>query len=188
MESEFGAAAARSDPGLDLATRIRAGDPQAEEEFAKPCRRGLLVIANVRSRDQEAVRDLTQEILIAVLKALRESQFRDATKLKAFVHRTARNLINNYIRSKSRQPECELNSVVERSGDLVEKLESADRHRLIPSRTGELRSHRPADSPPVFGGWSFSCRSSSAAGAFAGCGASAPVGPFWSSNRKGRTS
>src|SRR4051794_41287867 len=108
MESESAAAAARYDRGLDLATRIQAGDRVAEEEFVNTYRRGVMIIATVRTRDRETARDLTQEILIAVLKALRDGQLREATKLAAFVHGTARNLINNYIRSKSRRPECDL--------------------------------------------------------------------------------
>jgi RNA polymerase sigma factor (sigma-70 family) len=142
MESESAAAAARYDRGLDLATRIQAGDRVAEEEFVNTYRRGVMIIATVRTRDRETARDLTQEILIAVLKALRDGQLREATKLAAFVHGTARNLINNYIRSKSRRPECDLDSVVEPSADPVEKLESADRHRLI---RRELESFGPTD-------------------------------------------
>jgi RNA polymerase sigma factor (sigma-70 family) len=142
MESESGAAAARTDSGLDLATRIHAGDRTAEEEFANTYRRGVMVIATVRTRDREAARDLTQEILIAVLKALREGQLRESAKLAAFVQGTARNLINNYIRSKSRRPECDLDSVVEPTADPVEKLESADRHRLV---RRELESFGPTD-------------------------------------------
>ena len=142
MKSESGAAAARSSPGLDLAARIRAGDRQAEEEFATAYGRAVMVIATVRTRDREAARDLAQEIVIAVLKALRDGQLREETKLTAFVHGTARNLINNYIRSKSRRPECDLDSVVEPSSDPVEKLECADRERLI---RRELESFGPMD-------------------------------------------
>jgi len=131
MESESGAAAARYEPGLDLATRIQAGDRAAEEEFVNAYRRGIMVIATVRTRDRETARDLTQEILIAVLKALREGQLREATKLAAFVQGTARNLINNYIRLKSRRSECDLDSVEEPHADPVEKLEAAERQRLI---------------------------------------------------------
>jgi RNA polymerase sigma factor (sigma-70 family) len=142
MESEFGTAAARSDPGVDLPSRIQAGDSGAEEEFVNAYGRGVMVVATVRTRDREAARDLTQEILIAVLTALRDGQLREASKLSAFVQGTARNLINNYLRSRTRRPECDLESVVEPSADPVEKLESAERHRLI---RRELESFGPTD-------------------------------------------
>ena len=71
-------------------------------------RRGVFVIAVARTRDREAARDLTQEILIAVLKALREGRLRDSEKLSAFIQGTARNLINNYLRTKVRHAEVEL--------------------------------------------------------------------------------
>src|SRR5215468_11211998 len=119
MDSESAAAPAKIDAGVDLVPRIQAGDPLAEEEFVKRYRRGLLVIAGVRTRDREAARDLTQEILIAVLKALREGQLREAEKLSAFVHGTARNIINNYLRVKTRRSETDLDGVTEPSIDPV---------------------------------------------------------------------
>ena len=59
---------------LSLVARIRAGDCLAEDELINTYRRGVLVIATARTRDREAARDLAQEVLIAVLKALREGQ------------------------------------------------------------------------------------------------------------------
>ena len=142
MENESAAAPAKIDAGVDLVPRIQAGDPLAEEEFVKRYRRGLLVIAGVRTRDREAARDLTQEILIAVLKALREGQLREAEKLSAFVHGTARNIINNYLRIRARRPESDWDSVVEPRVDPVEQLESEDRRQLV---RRELQSFSPAD-------------------------------------------
>src|SRR5258705_12513314 len=84
-----------------LARRILAGDRSAEDELVNTYRRGVFVIAVARTRDREAAHDLTQEILIAIIKALREGQLREATKLTAFIQGTARNLINNYLRVKA---------------------------------------------------------------------------------------
>lgn len=142
MESESAAAPAKVDVGVELVPRIQTGDPLAEEEFVKTYRRGLLVIAGVRTRDREAARDLSQEILITVLKALRAGQLREAGKLSSFVHGTARNIINNYLRVKARRPESDLDGVVEPAIDPVEQLESEDRRRLV---RRELQSFSPAD-------------------------------------------
>ena len=142
MESEFGTAQAGSNLCLDLAARIRAGDRLAEEEFCKTYQRGVLLLATARTRDREAARDLTQDILMAALKALRQGQLHDPEKLGAFVNGTARNLVNNYLRSKARWGESDLESVPEPSTDPVEDLESADWRRRI---SREVESFGPTD-------------------------------------------
>jgi len=142
MGIEAGTASDRTDLGLDLATRIQAGDPLAEEEFCNTYRRGVLLIATIRTRDREAALDLTQEVLIAVLMSLREGQIRETAKLAAFVQGTARNLINNYLRSRIRRAESDLESIQEPSSDPVEEIESEDRRRLI---RRELESFAPTD-------------------------------------------
>jgi RNA polymerase sigma factor (sigma-70 family) len=117
-----------------LAERILAGDRAAEDELVSTYRRGVFVIAVARTRDREAALDLTQEILIAVLKALRGDRLRDSEKLAAFIQGTARNLINNYLRTKVRHAEVELNVELndEACGpDPVEELESLERRRLV---------------------------------------------------------
>ena len=113
-----------------LAQRILAGDRSAEDELVSTYRRGVFVIAVARTRDREAALDLTQEILIAILKALRGGQLRDSAKLAAFIHGTARNVINNYLRTKAHHPEVELDDDAH-TGDPVEELESLERRRLV---------------------------------------------------------
>ena len=126
--------AATPAPAL-LAHRILSGDRSAEDELAITYRRGVFVIAVARTRDREAAADLTQEVLIAVLKALREGQLRDADKLAAFIQGTARNLINNYLRAKSHHPEVELDDEAH-SSDPVEELEALERRRLVRHELG----------------------------------------------------
>jgi|SRR5215469_9486413 len=142
MLGESGTVPVKLEPGVDLPARILAKDRLAEEEFCNAYRRGVLLVAIARTRDREAARDLTQEILMAVLKALREGQLREPGKLGAFVGGTARNLINNYLRSRALRPESELESIPEPSCDPVEELELADRRRLIRS---ELESFGAMD-------------------------------------------
>ncbi len=113
-----------------LGQRIRAGDRSAEDELISTYRRGVFVIAVARTRDREAALDLTQEILIAILKALRDGQLRESAKLAAFIQGTARNLINNYLRTKAHHVEIELDDEAH-SADLVEELESLERRRLV---------------------------------------------------------
>ncbi|HVN17670.1 MAG TPA: sigma-70 family RNA polymerase sigma factor [Dongiaceae bacterium] len=114
-----------------LATRIREGDPAAEEELVKTYRRPVLVIALARTRDRDTANDLSQEILIAVLKALRGGQIRDGEKLGAFIQGTARNIINNHLRSRSRHPEVDIDGIDIPAGDPIDQMESSERQRLM---------------------------------------------------------
>lgn len=115
----------------ELAARIRAGDPASEEEFVSVYRRRILMIATVRTRDNESARDLTQEILMAVLQSLRAGQLREAEKLSAFVQGTARNLINNYLRTRSRRAECTLEGISIADKDSILEQEGEERRRLV---------------------------------------------------------
>jgi RNA polymerase sigma factor (sigma-70 family) len=140
IESET--ALVKTNLGLDLAARIQAGDLQAEDEFCNIYQRGVRLMATTRTRDREAARDLTQEVLVAAVGALRKGKLRDAEKLGAFVSGIARNLVNNYLRSKMRRPESELESVPEPSADPVDGLELADMRRRI---VQELKGCSPTD-------------------------------------------
>jgi RNA polymerase sigma-70 factor (ECF subfamily) len=125
-----------------LVARIRAGDSAAEGELVNAYRRGVFLMASARTRDREAARDLTQDVFIAVLKALRSGQLRESDKLEAFIQGTARNLINNYLRTQARRSESELDSIEIPGPDPVIELESAERERLV---RHELASFKIAD-------------------------------------------
>lgn len=114
-----------------LVERIRSGDPAAEEALVVQYRRQILLIATVRTRDREAAHDLAQETLMAVLQAARAGQIREAEKLAAFIQGTARNLINNYLRSRARLSECNLEAVHEAGSDSVAEREFQERRRLV---------------------------------------------------------
>jgi RNA polymerase sigma factor (sigma-70 family) len=87
-----------------LVDRVRQGDTLAEEAIVLRFDRRIRALAVNRTRDREVARDLAQETLIQVLSALRGGQLRDAEKLGAFIFGIARNVINNYLRSRGRQP------------------------------------------------------------------------------------
>jgi RNA polymerase sigma factor (sigma-70 family) len=131
MDTVFQPAFEDLSPAALLVRRIRAGDRSAEEELVKQYRPGVLTIAAARTRDYEAARDLTQEIFIHVLKAVREGQLREPEKLSAFIQGIARNVINNFLRSRTRSVECALDPAELPGKDMIEELESAERHRLL---------------------------------------------------------
>jgi RNA polymerase sigma factor (sigma-70 family) len=116
---------------VSLVMRIQGGDQTAEEALAALYSRRIYAIVVCRTRDREAAKDLTQEILMAVLGAIRAGRIREGEKLAAFVQGTARNIISNHMRSRARHAECPLSELDLYARDLVEELESADRQRLI---------------------------------------------------------
>ena len=91
-----------ADACLALFERIRLGDAAAEDELVESFGGRVYAMALARTRDREASRDLVQDVLWAVVQALRGGHLRAPDKLAAFVSGTARNLINNYCRTRAR--------------------------------------------------------------------------------------
>jgi len=85
----------------------------------------------MRTHDREAARELVQDVLMAVVGALRKGQLQDKDKLAAFVHGTARNLINNRLRLESQRPPLEPLSDDLTQANLTDQLEDAERVRLV---------------------------------------------------------
>jgi RNA polymerase sigma factor (sigma-70 family) len=114
-----------------LVDRIRSGDGTAEEELVRYVSPRVFAMLMARTRDREAARDLLQDVLIAVLRSVREGALRDSGRLVPFVHGTARNLVNNYFRDKVREPKTE-----ELSDDYAgianhDALEAEERERMV---------------------------------------------------------
>ena len=114
-----------------MAERIRQGDASAETELVREFTQRIFVMSLVRTHDRENARELVQDVLVAVIGALRKGQLQDADKLAAFVHGTARNLINNQLRTESRRPRLEPLSDDLPQACIVEQLEDAERVRLV---------------------------------------------------------
>jgi RNA polymerase sigma-70 factor, ECF subfamily len=90
-----------------LVSRLAQGDPAAESllvEYFGPRLRAMMM---ARTRDPELARDLAQDALIALLQALRQGQLRDHERLPAFAHGIARNIVNNFFRTRQREPQSQ---------------------------------------------------------------------------------
>ncbi len=92
-----------SEGAADLADRIRAGDPSAEQELIELYGKRVYAIILARLLDPVVAEDLTQETLIATLEAVRKGKLHEPEKLPAFLRGTARNLCNNHLRGLSRK-------------------------------------------------------------------------------------
>jgi RNA polymerase sigma factor (sigma-70 family) len=87
-----------------LAERIRNHDQSAEEELVRLFSGRVACLVIARTGDREIAPDLTQEVMLAVVLALRDGRMREPERLAAFVCGTARNVVNNYLRTRRRQP------------------------------------------------------------------------------------
>jgi RNA polymerase sigma factor (sigma-70 family) len=115
----------------DLVNQIRRGDASAEAELVKQFTHRVFAMATVRTHNREAARELVQDVLMAVIGALRKGQLQDSSKLGAFVHGTARNLINNWLRREAHGPRLE--SLPEDVADAGSAafVEDGERMRLV---------------------------------------------------------
>jgi RNA polymerase sigma-70 factor (ECF subfamily) len=117
---------------ITLAERIRARDASAEEELVRLFSGRIALMARMRTRDAEAARDVTQEVLLAVFRALRSGQLREGERLTAFVYGTARNLINNHLRTRTRMPpEDTLDDTLMAAASQPDELEDSERGALV---------------------------------------------------------
>lgn len=85
-----------------LTERIRSGEGAADEELAIRFHHKAFLMALARTRDREAARDLAQETMLVVLRAVREGRVLDPGRLAGYVCGTTRNLVRDHLRS--RQP------------------------------------------------------------------------------------
>ena len=122
----------------ELAVRVQRGDPSAEEDLVRRFRGRIRALVLARTRDPEIADELVNDSLMAVLTSLRKGTIRDAQKLPAFVYQTSLNLVNNYLRSRSRRP-CEVELSAEIRGyDPQEDYEAAERRELVQQAMTQL--------------------------------------------------
>jgi RNA polymerase sigma factor (sigma-70 family) len=118
------------DDGEALARRIRKGDRAAEAALVDLYCDCVFAMALSRTHDREAARELMDEVLMAVIAALRLGGVRKTAELGGFVRGTAANIINGYIRSRRRAlPTVPLNTDVV-GVDPTEEYERQDRRTL----------------------------------------------------------
>lgn len=109
-----------------LIARIVEGDVEAEAALVEHFVPRVRAMAVARTRNPDLARDLTQETLMAVLKAARKGQVKDADRIGAFVRGVARNLINNHLRRQRDHPEAQLDE--DEYGDVVGTFVVTDDH------------------------------------------------------------
>jgi RNA polymerase sigma factor (sigma-70 family) len=126
-----------TDPAA-LARRVQAGDRSAEDELVLVLQEALGSFLRRRLRDIEAARELTSDVLMAVLHAVRENRLQDIRKLPAFVRGTARNLANNHLRARLARPVEEPLLGDPASEDPTQELEQQERAAQVEAAISRL--------------------------------------------------
>jgi len=116
---------------ISLAERIRNHDSSAEEVLVRVFSPRVAFLAFVRTHDAEVARDLAQEVLLAVVCALRNGQLHEAERLPGFVYGTARNLINNYLRKRTRLPAEDPIDATLYTASAPDPVENRERRALV---------------------------------------------------------
>jgi RNA polymerase sigma-70 factor, ECF subfamily len=88
---------------VDLVSRIREGDRQAEAELVERYSLGVMIIIRRVVRDTMAAEDIHQEGFRIVLEKIRRGDVREPERLSGFVCGVARNLVIDHFRRAARQ-------------------------------------------------------------------------------------
>ena len=88
-----------------VAERIRNGDVSAEDQLVRQFGDRVRMFVGARTRDRELARDLSQDVMMHVLTALRRGQLRESDRVAAFVYGIARNVVNNHFRTNEQTDE-----------------------------------------------------------------------------------
>lgn len=122
-----------------VADRIRDGDPSAEDALVREFGERVRVFLTMRTRDRELARDLGQDVMISVLTSLRRGQLRESERLGAYVYGTARNVLNNYLRTGRRErAEPLVSDVAADAPDPADEFEAGQRQTLVRKGLADL--------------------------------------------------
>lgn len=94
---------AEDDVPSALPVRILEGDKAAESDLFLFFQPRVYEFVMIRTGDPDLAQELGQEVLIAVIRALRAGRLRQQESLKSYVYGVARNLLNDQLRTRARQ-------------------------------------------------------------------------------------
>jgi len=114
-----------------LGERIRQGDRAAENELVGLYSGRVLAMAMVRVRDREAARELVDDVMMATVTALRRGTVHDTSRLGAFIHGTALNLVHGHLRARGRMQRDDGSGEEPTTPDLAEACEKDNEMQVV---------------------------------------------------------
>ena len=134
------------DIGVDLVSRIRAGDEQAEAELVERYSRGMAIIIRREVRDSAIAEDLAQEVFLIALEKIRRGDVRQPEKLSGFMSSIARNLVIGHFRQSARQESLTVNeesmALPDPAPNPLEELLQKERAGIVRQIIYDLNSDR----------------------------------------------
>jgi RNA polymerase sigma-70 factor, ECF subfamily len=130
--------------GVDLVSRIRAGDQQAEAELVESYNRVVTSIIRLEVGDTAVADDLYQETFCIVLEKVRDGGIREAEKLPGFVCGVARNRVIKYFQRAVRQESLteETLSLLHPASDQFEELLRKEEADIVRQILKEMNNER----------------------------------------------
>lgn len=114
---------------VQLVADIQRGDAAAEARLVQAFQRAVLALLGARTSDREGARDLSQEVFMSVLVALRAGKLREPERLAGYVAGTARNLAMRHHRGRRMEVGRPLDT--EPAVAPADGLEQAERLELV---------------------------------------------------------
>lgn len=114
-----------------LARRVSCGDVDAEARIVEICHGQILAHAASKVHDRETAREVANDVMLALLLALRKGLVRDLDRLEAFVYGTTLHLVHNRLRHDRHLPEGEPIDFEIAGGDPWPEHERLDQIRQI---------------------------------------------------------
>ena len=114
----------------ELVRQIGSGDPEAEAELFRRMAPRIRLYGLRHLRNEHAAEDLTQQVLITTLEALRASRLREPEKLASFVLGTCRMTVLDGRRSAQRKERLLEQFGADLTGSVQPSLPNLDQERL----------------------------------------------------------
>jgi RNA polymerase sigma-70 factor (ECF subfamily) len=129
----------------ELARRIQRGDPEAEAEFVRRYRRGVMVIVAKTGRGRVPVEDLCQDVLATAIEKVRARALRDPERLSGFVAGLARMMVMDHIRKERSRGAIEARMPPApgmHAPEALKQLLQQEQEAMVRAVLGELESDR----------------------------------------------
>jgi RNA polymerase sigma-70 factor, ECF subfamily len=135
-----------ADAIVDLVSRIRAGDQQAEAELVERYSGGVKIIIRREIGSASTADDIYQEAFRIIIEKIRRGDVREPEKLSGFVCGVARNLVIDYFRRSARQESVhdveEATLLPDPAPDQLEALLRKEQADIVRQVLKEMRNER----------------------------------------------
>jgi len=126
----------------ELAERVQNGEAGAEADFVACFYGPVSHLVRSRIHDQDAALDITQDVMLAAIRALRERRLHLLERLPQYVYGTALHRVCDYFRHREKAPPCEADPS---TSDDATPEQIAARHEQLEQIREAFHELRPVD-------------------------------------------